>query len=32
MRKVLWVVEGALQHVIDKAKFIGADTICARTT
>jgi hypothetical protein len=32
MKKVLWVVDGVLQHVIDKAKFIGADTICARTT
>jgi hypothetical protein len=32
MKKVLWVVEGALQDVIDKAKFIGADTICARST
>jgi hypothetical protein len=26
------IVDGALQHVMDRAKFIGADTICARTT
>jgi hypothetical protein len=32
MKKVLWVVDGDLQDVIDKAKFIGADTISARTT
>src|SRR6266852_7578475 len=32
MKKVLWVVDGNLQHVMDKAKFIGAQTICARTT
>src|SRR5262249_41167925 len=32
MRKVLWVVDGVLAHVIDRAKFIHADTISARTT
>ena len=32
MKKVLWVVENDLQPIIDKAKFIGADTICARTS
>ena len=32
MKKVLWLVDGTLQHVLDKAKFIGAQAICARTT
>jgi hypothetical protein len=32
MKKVLWVVDSNMQDLIEKAKYIGAQTICVRTT